>query len=331
MSKKIKIGLVGFFGWGNFGDELFVRVFEEWLGKSYELKIMNDLTHKPYFSRPLEELVDEVDAIVIGGGDLIIPWAISDLYWREEYLKKPVFIVGVGVPTWNESNPKIVERYKKFLTHENVKHLNVRDMESANWIRKNISEEINVEHTADIVFAMEMPPKIKPSKKYFGIITRDRKGTPDNLDQVHRLAERAVSQGFVIKHIILGTGNVGERDFARAEDLKVEGKEIIYTESLDVLCQEISTCKIIASMKFHGTVVALNYGIPSIVLSATDKSRNLMRMIERQELLSSLNDESLADRVTPFVPVIPWTSVRMLRQRAENTMKNLSGAIANFA
>ncbi|XOT95773.1 polysaccharide pyruvyl transferase family protein, partial [Alcaligenes pakistanensis] len=168
-------------------------------------------------------------------------------------------------------------------------------------------------------------------KKYFGIITRDRKGTPDNLEQVHKLAERAVSQGFVIKHIILGTGNVGERDFARAEDLKVEGKEIVYTESLDVLCQEISTCKIIASMKFHGTVVALNYGIPSIVLSATDKSRNLMRMIERQELLSSLNDESLADRVTPFVPVIPWTSVRMLRQRAENTMKNLSSVIAKFA
>ncbi|XOT95774.1 polysaccharide pyruvyl transferase family protein, partial [Alcaligenes pakistanensis] len=131
MSKKITIGLVGFFGWGNFGDELFVRVFEEWLGKSYELKIMNDLTHKPYFSRPLEELVDEVDAIVIGGGDLIIPWAMSDLYWREEYLKKPVFIVGVGVPTWSESNPKIVDRYKKFLTHENVKHVNVRDMESA--------------------------------------------------------------------------------------------------------------------------------------------------------------------------------------------------------
>lgn len=331
MSKKITIGLVGFFGWGNFGDELFVRVFEEWLGKDYELKVMNDLTKKPYFSKPLEELVDEVDAIVIGGGDLIIPWAMSDLYWREEYLKKPVFVVGVGVPTWGESNPNIIAKYKKFLTHENVKHVNVRDMESAQWIKDNISQDIAVEHTADIVFAMKMPKKIITDKKYFGIITRDRKGNPDNLEQVHKLAERAVSQGFVIKHIILGTGDVGERDFARAEDLKVEGKEIIYTESLDVLCQEISTCKIIASMKFHGTVVALNYGIPSIVLSATDKSRNLMRMIERQELLSSLNDESLADRVTPFVPVIPWTSVRMLRQRAENTMKNLSGAIAKFA
>ncbi|MFD2191865.1 polysaccharide pyruvyl transferase family protein [Pistricoccus aurantiacus] len=330
MSKKIKVGLVGFFGWGNFGDELFIKVFEQWLGDKFDIRVMNDLTYKPYFSRPIEEVVAEVDAIVIGGGDLIIPWTMSDLYWRDEYLAKPVFVVGVGVPTWGQAKPHIVEKYKKFITHDSIKFFNVRDKESAEWVKRNISSEVAVNHSADIVFSLNMPLKVDSEEKYFGIVTRDRKGTPDDLTQVKRLAEKAKSQGFKIKHIILGTGDVGKRDVERADDLDIEGKELVFSESLDELCQEISSCKMLASMKFHGTVVALDYGIPSIVLSATDKNRNLMRMIERRELLSSLNDETLPDRVHPFVPVIPWTSIRMLRQRAEITMKNLGIEISKL-
>ncbi|WP_299585362.1 polysaccharide pyruvyl transferase family protein [uncultured Microbulbifer sp.] len=330
MDKRKKIGLVGFFGWGNFGDELFVQVFEQWLGDDFELKVLNDLTYKPYFSRSIEEVVEEVDAIVIGGGDLVIPWAMSDLYWRNEYLIKPVFIVGIGVPTWGERKPHIIERYNKFLAHDNVKYINVRDRESAAWIENNISCSIPVEHSADIVFSLAMPAKVVSDEKFFGIVTRDRKGAPDDLTEVKRLAIKALSEGFKVKHIILGSGDVGRRDLSRANDLDVEDKVIVYSDSLEELCQEISTCTMLASMKFHGTVVAINYGIPSIVLSATDKNRNLMRMIERRELLSSLKDSSLPDRVHPFVPSIPWTSVRMLRQRAEGTMKKLHGLLSEL-
>lgn len=144
------------------------------------------------------------------------------------------------------------------------------------------------------------------------------------------LVKKAVDSGYIIKHIILGVGDVGVRDFKRAEDLIVDNKEVVYSESLDELCQEISSCKLIASMKFHGTVVALSYGIPSIVLSPTDKSRNLMRMIEREELLSSLNDPHLSDRLHSYIPVIPRTSVRLLRQRAESTLIKLKNLMNSF-
>jgi polysaccharide pyruvyl transferase WcaK-like protein len=321
--KKIKIGLVGFFGWGNFGDELFIKVFEQWLGNKFEIRVMHDLTCKPYFSKSVEEVVSEVDAIVIGGGDLIIPWQISDLYWKNAYLDKPIFIVGVGVPTWVQAKPHVIHKYKNFLTHNNIKYINVRDKESRAWILQNISSDLDVTHSADIVFSLDMPPRVNSDVKYLGIVTRDRKGNPDDLTQVKRLAENAISQDFKIKHIILGTGDVGKCDYDRSNNLDIIGKETVYKHSLGELCQEISSCKILASMKFHGTVVALNYGIPSIVLSATDKSRNLMRMIERPELLSSLIDDALPDRIHPYIPVIPWTTIRMLRQRAQNTMKEL--------
>ncbi len=339
MKKKV-VGLVGFFGWGNFGDELFVETYKHWLGKDYELRVLNDLIAKPYFSRPLKEVLAGVDAIVIGGGDLILPWTVSELYWRAEYLELPVFIVGVGVPTWKASSEPAIQRQAKFFQHPNVRMVEARDRESADWITKHLQPKVPVGASADIVFALPMPklpashvkgqvwgkPRVG-GKPMLGIVTRDRKGEPDDLTHVLALCKKATELGFGIRHLILGVGDVGRRDLARASDLDVPGKEVAASDSLWDLCTAIGTCEAIASMKYHGTVVAVAYGVPSMVLSPTDKSRNLMRMIERPELLSSLADPRLKDRFSPYMASVPTTSRRMLRQRAESAMKQLIGGL----
>ena len=50
----------------------------------------------------------------------------------------------------------------------------------------------------------------------------------------------------------------------------------------------------LASHKFHGTVVATAYGIPAISMSTTDKNRNLLRRLGRPELVCAFDDPSLA-------------------------------------
>ncbi|MGM9488988.1 polysaccharide pyruvyl transferase family protein [Ideonella sp. YS5] len=323
------IGLVGFFGWGNFGDELFIETFKHWLGKEFELKVLNDLTSKPYFSRPLEEVMRGIDAIVIGGGDLVMPWTVSELYWKSAYLSVPVFVVGVGVPTWKGASAAAIATQAKFFQHPNVRMVEARDKESAEWIARNLKPTVETMNSADIVFGLPMPKVAPPAKaaKVLGVVTRDRKGEPDRLDHVQRLCEKAIGSGYAVRHIVLGIGEVGRRDLERAADLQVDGKEVAHSESLTDLCVAIGECTVLASMKFHGTVVALHYGVPSLVLSATDKSRNLMRMAERPELLSSLADEHLPDRFSPYMPRIPTTTRRMLRQRAEGTMSRLAQAL----
>lgn len=62
----MRIGLVGFFGWGNFGDELFFETWQEAL-RGHELIRMNDLITKPYFESSAIQMVRSVDAILIGG------------------------------------------------------------------------------------------------------------------------------------------------------------------------------------------------------------------------------------------------------------------------
>ena len=328
MTKKKKIGLIGFFGWGNFGDELFVDVYRQWLEPEFELKVLNDLTKKPYFSRPVPEVLEEVDALVIGGGDLVMPWTVSDLYWKKEYLEKPVHICGVGVPTWKGTAAPAVQYMQEFLSHPNIRFFNARDKESAAWISKHLKPRIEPTNTADIVFALDLPPAPKPQgAPILGVVTRDRADKPDDLTNVIALCNKAQALGYSIRHIILGSGAVGERDVARAKDLDIPGKEVIYSDSTMDLCKAIGECTALTSMKFHGTVVAAAYGVPSFVLSATDKSRNLMRMMERPDLLSSIADKHLPDRFSQYTPVIPRATRTLLRRRAEATLTALAEAL----
>ncbi len=38
-----RIGLVGFLGWGNFGDELFVETYRRYLSQDFEVSVIHDL------------------------------------------------------------------------------------------------------------------------------------------------------------------------------------------------------------------------------------------------------------------------------------------------
>ena len=134
--RNMKIGLVGYFGWGNYGDGLFLSTFYD-LFASHEVVIFHDPVQEVLL-QDFAALVDSVDAIVIAGGDLLVPSRISRLYWCEQFLKKPVFIHGIGVPTWIGTDQIALRHYKKFLLNKNVKSLCVRDEASANGL-KNIS------------------------------------------------------------------------------------------------------------------------------------------------------------------------------------------------
>jgi len=61
---RVKIGVVGFYGYGNFGDE--------WMLATMQL-LAPDIEFVPFACRESEWGIDEsVDALIIGGGDLLI-------------------------------------------------------------------------------------------------------------------------------------------------------------------------------------------------------------------------------------------------------------------
>ncbi|MDO7868502.1 polysaccharide pyruvyl transferase family protein [Nocardioides jiangxiensis] len=327
------LGLAGFFGPGNYGDELFLDIFHKYF-PDFELRPLADLPSQPFFSRPVHEIVNEVDAILIGGGDILQPWARDPRYFNPKFLKKPCFVVGIGVPLYTGPNVKppreeTIASHRRFFHNPALKRVGVRDDQAANWIRENLEPDFPIHVAPDIVCTLDLPDAPKPEgAPILGIVTRFRPKleTPDDYSKVEELARHAADQGFRIRHIILGTGETGKRDVANAEDFRFEGKEVVYSEDLTDLTRAIGECTVLASMKFHGTVVATMYGVPSIVMIPTNKNRNFMNRIGLGDLVARFDSDELIEKFDNRPTPDPADLAR-IRQQAHEHMLELVASI----
>lgn len=322
-----KIGLVGFFGWGNYGDELFHRIWENSIGTVHDTQLLHDKLEYPYFSRSAVEIAKEVDAIVIGGGDLVIPNKISPLYWNKAWLNRPIYISGVGVPTWIKHEAEdVMSRLRTFFQHKNVKYISARDVESAEWIRKKLTPNVEVRHHADLAFSGIYPPAKKFEKPTIGISLRTHRAGSDPTVLLN--ACRALQKdGFDIMNIVMGTGRTRAADLQVAKDFPLENQIIFESENIDEISSTIGGLHTLISNKFHGTVVASTYGVSSVVLSSTSKSRNLYRRLGRTPLLSSATDENLLHKVRLAEMPISEDALKALRLEAFEGVHSVVRAI----
>jgi polysaccharide pyruvyl transferase WcaK-like protein len=154
------------------------------------------------------------------------------------------------------------------------------------------------------VFALPLPAVQRPADPpTLGIVVRWREGG-DDYSAVRALADRGRELGYRLRTIVLSTGDVRARDEQALDQVGLDGVERVASDDLEVLTRAIGECWMLASHKFHGTVVAVSYGIPSISMSTTDKNRNLLRRLGRPDLLCAFDDPSLADRLeNPPAPI----------------------------
>lgn len=306
------VGLVGFYGHGNYGDELFLDVFREHLGAAFELRPILDPPNARSVANRLGSGVRASEAIIIGGGDIVIPWARGSRYWERRYLRRPVFVAGVGVPTWREPVPYVVYRLRVFFANPSVRFIGTRDPESTAWIEQNLQPVAPVVTAPDLVCALTLPPVERPAgKPIFGVAVRSR-SKPDDLAQVRRLCERATELGYRVRRIVLGTGKVGQRDLEATEGLGLPDTELVMSDDLDVLTRAIGECTVLASMKFHGVVVATMYGVPAIAMMPTTKTRNFLRRIDRLDLLTAFSSPNLPTFLhADMAPIAEETRVQL--------------------
>ena len=164
----------------------------------------------------------------------------------------------------------------------------------------------------------------------FGIAVRKRAGT-DDFTQVRKLAARAQELGYRVRRIVLATGRTRAADMEATRQLGLDDTDLIASDDLDTISRAIGECTAMASMKFHGVVVAAMYGIPAIVMMPTHKNRWLMDAIGRPDLLSQYGDPTLADRVTRDPVPIPEALRAQLRDGAEAHLRDLKARIIETA
>lgn len=322
-----RVGVVGFYGHGNYGDELFLEVFREHLGSEFDLgphlpgSGTRSMTHR------LGGAVRAADAILIGGGDILIPWSTDDAYWNRTYLRRPVFVAGVGVPRWREPVPGAVRRLDAFLGHANVRFIGTRDPESTAWIDEHLHPAVPVTTAPDLVCGLSLPAVERPGgQPVLGVAVRSRR-QPDDLSHVRALCLRGIELGYRVRRIVLATGRVRERDELATAGLDLPDTELIATDDLAAISRAIGECTVLASMKFHGVVVATMYGVPAIALMPTTKTKNFLRGIDRLDLLSAYSRPELPALLREDLPPIAATTRDRLRAAAVAHLGDLRAAI----
>jgi polysaccharide pyruvyl transferase WcaK-like protein len=288
---------VGFYGAGNYGDELFLDVFRAELDAPVRLHTLLDPRQRAGSALLLARARD-VDAVVVGGGDLVVPWR-KGRYWRGPFLERPVFIAGVGVPENSKrgTTTGAIEHLRAFFQHPNVRGISARDPESVDWITRELRPSVPVVGIPDLVCGLDLPAVERlTDPPVFGVAVRHR-DPPDDLSEVRRMCERAIALGYRVRRIVLATGRLRPVDLAVTARLGLDGTELVASDDLAAISRAIGECSVLASMKFHGTLVATMYRIPTIVLMPSAKTRRFAARIGRPESVSSFNDPALPDLV----------------------------------
>lgn len=316
--KKPKIGLVGYFGWGNFGDELFMEVHKEFLSNDYDLEVVHDQLEAPYFSDAAKNKLKDYDGFLIGGGDLVNPNAVSELYWRKEYLEKPVFIHGIGCPNLKVKQSRALSYFNDFFASDSIKHICLRDIESKKYFDSVIKPRKETVTFPDAVFAMTLPSiKRDPKTKILGVVLRSHKSLIGEYEQVRLAVDEAKALGYQVRIIVAAFGPLGEGDLAVSKEFALHDEQVIFSNDLMELSQSIGECSLVLSMKFHALVVGSMYGVPVIQLSSTQKNRNLFRYLQRPDLLGNYHDENLYRKIPPIPAPIHSILVKKIKRDAK--------------
>jgi polysaccharide pyruvyl transferase WcaK-like protein len=326
---RAKIGLVGYFGYGNYGDELFLDVYRKFF-YDCELVVLPASDKNPVYDHRNMDRIGELDAIIIGGGDLFLTKYFAEIYFDDRFLAKPIYFHGTGVPLWTGQDPAVIAKMARFVQHENVRKINVRDIESAAWVNRNLKPRVSADFSPDMVFAMDLPAIARdPKRKVFGLIMRKLNPNETKWRMIGALLDRARGFGYEVRNIILGTGKTRDDDLEGGQEFSYPGMVDVDPNNLMALTKAIGECDVIASTKFHGCVVAAAYGVPSITLTTTDKFINLFRMIERPDLISHFIHEDLPERLPKYVAPIPEVTRRALRNEATAAMVRLRRLVLN--
>jgi polysaccharide pyruvyl transferase WcaK-like protein len=307
----MKIAVCGYYGMGNFGDELFLLTFRQQL-----------LGHEVFAWHPTLD-PSGVDAVLIGGGDLITPYFFNSYYFPPELEGKPTWVYGVGVvdaypeSTWPQTE---MDRYRQRLARASGLYL--RDERSAE-IARRIALHPKVQTVPDPVFAYRPPDyplrRLSP-RPVIGLCVHAYSGFP--AAGLAAILGRVSREGY---HILLipavnHSANLYS-DYGVCANLKDSILELGGPQAsasvfkpeyeLGLVYRVIQSCEYIVSFKLHPALAAVRGLVPLLCVSQQGKVASLL---ERLGLSDSLEaDESALDRLEAGIGRMLQDGARRMR------------------
>lgn len=326
----MNVGLIGFFGWGNFGDELFFQEWTKVLGHGNCFRA-NDLLKKPYFTSTAAAVAAKSSALIIGGGDLIRIEAISSLYWNRAWLARPIAISGIGVAEESGFHrPDVVPRLREFFHKANILSLSARDVRSKNWIESTLDPAIPVRLVPDIAFGVDFHGDNRCSRD-------GRRSTPTiglalgkfvsdrEVELIGALVAAHTNRSIRLRVLVLAAGVQLADELALLRALQLENRAEVFA-TVDEMIDAIGGLDLLYSAKFHGLIVAAGHGIPSYSLRTTSKAVSLA---ESCQLVGLLEERTwrLRDALQRIGEAVVTDEIAAWGQSARTEVRHVAAAV----
>ncbi|MDF2722047.1 MAG: hypothetical protein K0Q59_1722 [Paenibacillus sp.] len=270
----MNICICGYYGMGNFGDELFLETFRQTMAG-----------HRVFPWAPYMD-ISRIDAVVIGGGDLITPYKFNTFYFPSGLEKLPLWVYGVGIvdyyppKTWPEAE---VEKYRAYLSQ--AKQVCLRD-ERSTELARGIRLHDRISTVPDVAFGLRepgFPIRRFSSLPTIGLCIFAYKEFP--LQKVIELGTKWCKDGYAVVLLpVVNQSNNPYADAALCKQVK-EGIAAAYPRAqvlhpgiqydLQVAYSYVQSVDLLVSFKLHPALVGLRGGIPTLCLTKMSKVRSL--------------------------------------------------------
>lgn len=257
----MKIGVSGYFGYGNLGDDIFLQTWKQ---------VFNN--HTVIHLTGLED-IGQFDAIIVGGGDILIPNNFTSAYWRNEFLDKPTWVYGVGIPTAINCNDSALSDYSSFLSQ--CKGVYVRDKSSQVFIRdKGLYSSPEI--VEDIAWAYQ--PNIIDMKSLSSCQTVGvsiRRNDIFDIDNIASFIAELSHQYTIIMIPLQSTFTPGWSDYDVFQPFVKMVKDINpnaiimespYHSSIDHSISLIKSVDYYVTQRMHGMLISIRVGTPVMAI-----------------------------------------------------------------
>lgn len=279
--KTKKIGIWGLFGHGNVGDELILSSMTEALSR-HEISVYTDRPEgvennqnirRVFHTEELHEHRNELDLLLIGGGEVLHNEAITKSFPRElmKNCETPIIMYAAGIPFFDWCNDLYYFLLKCYL-------VTLRDNLCLSFIKQRFAD-IPSQLLPDPAFMIrklqckKVPGKIVLNTRM--IPEGWRQGLPANVNEILREELSSVYHHLVSKNyspLVLGFES---RDEEMLSEQGYHYKMVNCREAVE----EIATAELLIGATYHSGVIAITQHTPAILLNCRKEMEGLKTLI----------------------------------------------------
>lgn len=310
----MKVFIIGYYGAGNFGDEVLLAATINLLDTVYDspkISVLSNNLENIRKSRQVEGInrnnylqiiraIIDSDMIIGGGGSMLqnVTSNKSLIYyltilWLAKFFGKKVVLLGNGI------GPLKTSFYKK-LTMNVLKKLDaivLRDSDSYSLLDEFGLRNIYLAN--DLAYTLNGIYEAKKIEKKILINLRQWNYSPSFIETIEKLVGYLIEENYKVSLISFQSGN---DDLILREiynRISSDDLDIIEASDYEKVIHEISSTELFIGMRLHGLIFSSICKTPFIGLSYDPKVSVLCESLE-QEFFEDLNNISFNDIINRF-------------------------------